>query len=324
MPQSKRTCHNPATAPRILVVGDIMLDHYRIGDAPRISPEAPVPVLLNPRSEFRLGGAAAVATMCATLGAQVSLTGVLGDDPSGQIVRRLLQKDGVTFTGAMSANRVTTTKERVVGIASGRHQQQLARIDQEQTEPLDGQLAQSVIDGARGAPQIVLIADYAKGVCCPQVIAAVQQLGVEVLVDPPRDAAWTKYRGCTAIIPNRQEAADYAPRDLLEQLALQAVIVKRDQDGAELFLPRQPSHPVAAHVRQVHDVTGAGDQFLAVLGYLRAIGSDWLQALIWANGAAGLQVEKQGCVPVTWEELNDAMRTTRRPAHPVWPLASAG
>lgn len=324
MSQSKPLLRSLSSVPRILVIGDIMLDHYRIGDAVRISPEAPVPILLNPRSEFRLGGAGAVATMCATLGAEVFLCGIIGDDPSGQIVTRLLQAAGIAFTGARTTSRVTTTKERVVGIASGRHQQQLARIDQEQTQPLDQELTEAVIDGSRGPFQIVLVADYAKGVCCPDVLAAIRQPGVEILVDPPRDADWTRYRGCTAIVPNRHEAAGHAPRDALAQLDLQAVIVKQDQDGAELFLPHQPAYAVAAHVRQVHDVTGAGDQFLAVLGYLRAIGCDWVSALTWANCAAGLQVEKQGCVPVTWEELEDAMHTARRTDPTVWPLAAAG
>lgn len=324
MAQSKLIDRLAGMSPRILVVGDIMLDHNRIAAATRISPEAPVPVLLNPRSEFRLGGAGAVAAMCAALGAEVCLSGIVGDDPPGRRVLALLDGCGVRFTGSVSSMRITTTKERIIGVASGRHQQQLGRVDCEQTEPLEPAQVQQLVRSFPLQNDIILVADYDKGVCVPDILQDLVRRDARVLVDPPRQADWLKYRGCAAIVPNRDEATGMSPAAMISDLKLRAVIVKQDQDGAVLYERGQPPWSIAAHVRRVHDVTGAGDQFLAVLGLWLAHDAGWREAVTWANCAAGLQVERQGCVPVTFQELCDAMDTAKR-VDSVGPrLAAAG
>jgi rfaE bifunctional protein kinase chain/domain len=294
---------------KVLVVGDIMLDHYRIGEATRISPEAPVPVLLNPRDEFRLGGAAAVASMCAALGAEVVIIGMVGSDRNGERVLHLLDEANVVFSGMVVANCVTTTKERICGIASGRHRQQLGRIDCEQSSPLPLDTLQALresIDGMAGdPPSVLLVADYAKGVVSPDIALACRKACSLAIADPPRGSDWSKFNQYGCIVPNREEAGRKSARQIRTALHTHAAIVKLDQQGCELDAdePHLPVNAISAKPLMVHDVTGVGDQFLAVLGCIRASGVSWLQAAELANVAAGLQVERHGCVPVTIQEL---------------------
>ncbi len=297
---------------RVLVVGDVMLDHYRIGEATRISPEAPVPVLLNPRDEYRLGGAAAVAAMCAALGAETRLVGVVGLDRGGEIVRGLVEEHGV---GAMLFSapfpRPTTVKERICGVASGRHRQQLGRIDTECSSPISVGLERAIVDVMRtlDLPDVILIADYAKGVLTAGVARACLELGCVVIVDPPRDGDWDKYRGVACVVPNRQEAGGGEAVEIRQRCQSNAAVVKLDEEGCQVAWGDEGGdghvRRIAARPRAVHDVTGAGDNFLAVLGCAKATGLSWPVAAELANLAAGLQVERLGCVPVTLDELRE-------------------
>ena len=294
---------------RVLVVGDMMLDHYRVGDATRISPEAPVPVLLNPRSEYRLGGAAAVAAMCAVLGAETVIVGVLGPERSGERVQQMLTELGVCCRAVVDPDRVTTTKERICGVASGRHRQQLGRVDSETTSPLRDDLSQrlaEVISATAGdPPNVILVADYAKGVMTAAVARACQDTGALVIVDPPRNGHWEKYAHVGCIIPNREEAAGRTAAEIQTELNSLVAVVKLDQEGCELFEIHGELHRIRAKPRFVHDVTGAGDQFLAVLGCIVAAGGGWQVAAEIATVAAGLQVERHGCVPVTPQDIKN-------------------
>jgi rfaE bifunctional protein kinase chain/domain len=299
---------------RILVFGDIMLDIYRIGDATRISPEAPVPVLLNPKTEYRLGGAAAVAAMCAALGARVTLCGIIGNDVSGKVVSDLLASAGIEQSVDWTYSRRTTTKERTCGIASGRHRQQLVRTDTEDTGPLNADLETALVERVKWAvkesPDIILISDYAKGACSINVVAELNSVKTRVIVDPPRDSAlWReRYTNVSCIVPNRQEANLSSAAGIAARLSTHAAIVKLDEEGCEVAVSDDASTTavsdrIESHARAVHDVTGAGDQFLAVLGCARAVDADWFEAAELANLAAGMQVERQGCDPVTLEQL---------------------
>ena len=295
---------------RILVVGDVMLDVYRIAEATRISPEAPVPVLLNSREEYRLGGAAAVAAMCAALGAETRLVGVVGVDRRGEIVRELLDAAGVKCLLCSAPwPRPTTVKERICGVASGRHRQQLVRLDVECTAPISASLENAVVDLIRNVepPDVILIADYAKGVMIPAVARACLDAGGITIVDPPRDGDWTPYRGAACVVPNRQEARGCEAGDIQMRCQSAAAVVKLDEEGCQVSWTGEAGDlrqlRMAARPRAVHDVTGAGDNFLAVLGCARASGLSWPVAAELANLAAGLQVERQGCVPVTLDEL---------------------
>lgn len=297
----------------ILVVGDIMLDHYRIGDATRISPEAPVPVLFNPRSEYRPGGAAAVAAMCATLGAKTVLLGVVGPDRNGDRLYEMLTDQDVCCLAVVDPDRVTTTKERICGVASGRHRQQLGRVDMETSIPLSYGLAQQLVEiicgMAEDPPDVILIADYAKGVLTDEVARACHDTGALVIVDPPKGGRWEQYEHVGCIVPNREEAGGRTAAQIQSEFNTLAAVVKLDQDGCELFDAQGDLYRIRAKRRHVHDVTGAGDQFLAVLGCVLAVGGRWQMAAELATVAAGLQVERHGCVPVTVQEITDEVNS---------------
>jgi D-beta-D-heptose 7-phosphate kinase/D-beta-D-heptose 1-phosphate adenosyltransferase len=318
--------------PRILVVGDVMLDHDCLGLAERISPEAPVPILRHQRDDYRLGGAAAVAAMCAALGAEVQLVGVAGRDSAAAILARLLHEAGVRNGIGSIADRPTTVKQRIIGIASGRHRQMLARIDSEVTEPL-AVAASSGLFASLCWPEtdLILISDYAKGLCTPAIVAACQARGVPILVDPPREGDWEKYHGVACLVPNRHEAgiveadeARHVARALCRKYDLEAAVIKLDEEGA-LLADAEGVRRFPARVRTLHDVTGAGDQFLATLGYARARGCNWAAAVIEANVAAGLQCERHGCIPVTPEEVRGMraegleIRDEKKPLFPLTP-----
>lgn len=292
--------------PQILVIGDVMLDHYRIGDATRISPEAPVPVLLNARDEYRLGGAAAVAAMCTALGADTGLIGVTGNDEAGKLLHSLLLTAGVSPILVIDPDRPTTRKERICAVASGRHRQQLARLDTESTTPICADLSHRIAGMIRGMDDLdlLLVADYDKGLMTADVAMACVDAPCPAIIDPPKSRSWDKYRYASCLVPNREEANGSTPLDLFTEYSLVAAVVKMDQDGCRVQDEFQPmTHHIPAKARAVHDVTGAGDQFLAVLGCAKAAGASWLEAAELANAAAGLQVERHGCVPVTLFEI---------------------
>ncbi len=310
--------------PRVLVVGDLMLDRYVWGDAERISQEAPVILLHADRREERLGGASSVATMLRALGARVALAGIVGSDFDGARVRQALTDLTIDHEGVVSdSGRPTTVKERYVGRAQHRHPQQMLRVDYEVRGPIadtiEAELGRVVAAQLRKT-DIVLISDYDKGVCTPNLLAAViagaRALGLRVLADPIRGTDYRKYHGCSAITPNRLEAGLATGRvlegaaqileagaRLQEQLDLEAAIITLDKDGMALihrdgrrqFSPTRP--------RQVYDITGAGDMVLSVLGIALASGADYEAAIALANVAGGLEVEKIGAATVTRDEI---------------------
>lgn len=309
--------------PRVLVLGDLMLDRYVWGNAERISQEAPVVLLRADRREERLGGASSVANLLAALGAKVSLAGVIGEDADGRRIRDLLTELGIDQEGVVAdPKRPTTVKERYIGRAQDRHAQQMLRVDYETREaisgPTESELFRAMTEQLRRA-DIVLVSDYDKGVCSPAMlrhtIAAAKQRGLRILADPIRGQDYRKYHGCTALTPNRLEAslatgheiididtAWTAGDELRQELDLDAAIITLDKDG--MALCRDGQHEVfPTRPRQVYDITGAGDMVLAVLGLALAAGADYPEALQLANVAGGLEVEKIGVATVTREEI---------------------
>ena len=316
--------------PRVLVVGDLMLDRYVWGDAERISQEAPVILLHADRREERLGGASSVATMLRALGARVTLSGVVGNDFDGARIRQMLTDLGIDREGVINdPDRPSTVKERYIGRAQHRHPQQMLRVDYEDRSALSldmaGQLT-GVLHQLVRKVDIVLVSDYDKGVCTPQVmagmIAEARALGLRVLVDPLRGTDYRKYHGSTAITPNRLEAslatgrrlhgtADImeAAGQLQEHLDLEAAIITLDKDGMALKHRDGRQKILATRPRQVYDITGAGDMVLSVLGMALAAGADYEAAIALANVAGGLEVEKIGVATVTRDEiLRDLLR----------------
>jgi D-beta-D-heptose 7-phosphate kinase/D-beta-D-heptose 1-phosphate adenosyltransferase len=316
--------------PRVLVIGDLMLDRYVWGDAERISQEAPVILLHADRREECLGGASSVGTMLRALGAKVTLAGLVGADPDGARIRQTLTDLGIDQEGVLTdPGRPSTVKERYVGRAQHRHPQQILRVDYEvrspAQEPIQTQLCQVIAQQMRKA-DIVLISDYDKGVCTPGVLAATiaqsRSLGLRTLADPIRGSDYRKYHGCSSMTPNRLEAGLatgrelrgteqvlQAAKQLREELDLEAAIITLDKDGMAFVHRDGRSHVFPTRQRQVYDITGAGDMVLSVLAMALASGADYDQALPLANVAGGLEVEKIGVATVTRDEiLRDLLR----------------
>jgi len=316
--------------PRVLVVGDLMLDRYVWGDAERISQEAPVILLHADKREERLGGASSVATLLRALGARVALAGIVGPDADGERIRRTLLDLGIDEEAVLvDPERPSTVKERYIGRAQHRHPQQMIRVDYEMRTPLsaaqEDRLKQAIARQLSRA-DIVLISDYDKGVCTPGVLASViagaRARGLRTLADPIRGSDYRKYHGCSAITPNRLEAGLATGRilgdtasalegaaQLREQLDLEAAIVTLDKEGMAMVHADGRAEVFPTRPRQVYDITGAGDMVLAVLGMALAAGADYGPAIRLANIAGGLEVEKIGVATVTRDEiLNDLLR----------------
>ncbi|GJQ28144.1 MAG: bifunctional protein HldE [Phycisphaerae bacterium] len=314
-----------------LVVGDFMLDEIVSGDAERLSPDAPVPILHVRGVERRAGGAANVCLDLAALRARVTAFGVVGDDPAGRALREQLASAGVEVGGIfMDPSRPTTVKQSLVGLAQARHPQKMFRVDYESRTPLAPAISASLagaIERAVADVDLVCIEDYGKGVCtpdlCARVIAATKKAGKPVYVDPARGVDCTAYAGATAITPNRTEAeiatglsaSDEADAThnarlahaLLDRLGLEACILTLDRHGALLLERGGAPAAVPTVARQVYDVTGAGDMFLAALAAGRANGLSWLDATRLANVAAGLEVEVFGVKPIPLEQVHHAV-----------------
>ena len=320
--------------PRVLVIGDAMLDRYVWGDAERISQEAPVILLRAERREERLGGASSVATMLRALGAKVMLAGIVGNDHDAGRIRQMLTDQCIDHEAVLTdLGRPSTVKERYVGRAQHRHPQQIIRVDYEDrraiSEPIRTQMM-AVIQSHLKKTDIVLISDYDKGVCTPgllnAVIAAASAKGIKVIADPIRGHDYRKYHGCSAITPNRLEAGlatglllnDMdtvwdAATNLQEKLDLEAAIITLDKDGMALKHRDGRSKHFPTRPRQVYDITGAGDMVMSVLGMALAGGADYEQAIQLANIAGGLEVEKIGVATVTRDEI---LRDLMTPGHP--------
>jgi D-beta-D-heptose 7-phosphate kinase / D-beta-D-heptose 1-phosphate adenosyltransferase len=310
--------------PQVLVVGDLMLDRYVWGDAERISQEAPVILLHADKREERLGGASSVATLLRALGARVALAGVTGADADGAAIRKLLGHLGIDHEAVLAdRSRPSTVKERYIGRAQHRHPQQMIRVDYETRAALGSEvemnLARAIEHQVRKA-DIVLISDYDKGVCTPSLlsftIAAARQRGLRTLADPIRGRDYSKYRGCSAMTPNRLEAglatgrvlqtsqdALEAADQLQKQLELEAAIITLDKDGMALVHRDGRRQLFPTRPRQVYDITGAGDMVLSVLGMALAAGADYDPGIRLANIAGGLEVEKIGVATVTRDEI---------------------
>jgi D-beta-D-heptose 7-phosphate kinase/D-beta-D-heptose 1-phosphate adenosyltransferase len=310
--------------PRILVVGDLILDRYIWGDAERISQEAPVALLRADRKEHRLGGASSVATMLRALGAEVVLLGGLGQDHEADLVRRLLAEHGIDDRLILSLDdRPTTLKERYIGRAQDRHPQQMIRVDYEVREPITRDIEVAFLDRipeAVAGVDIVLISDYDKGICTSALLRAVidesRRGGIRVLADPIRGTDYSRYRGVQCMTPNRLEAqlatglTIHEPTDalavgraLVDRLGMEAALVTLDRDGMAVVRADGRAELVPTRPRQVYDITGAGDMVLAVVGLCLASGGDYDEAAALGNVAGGLEVEKIGVALLTREEI---------------------
>lgn len=321
-------------SPKVLVVGDFMLDVYIYGDAVKISPEAPVPVLKVVETEHRCGGAGSVAANLAALRAKPYCLGIVGEDHEGEILTTKLTDAGANTAGLFTvANRPTISKQRLIGLAQHLHRQQLIRMDRETAEPFSDELNESIFTAYKDElPDVdmVCLQDFNKGLLvdslCRQMIRLANQANKKVLVDPCLTSDYSKYAGATVITLNREEsstavgfeltdaetaakAADY----LFQRLQLEAVVITLDKDGAYLKTEKKglmiPTRP-----RSVYDVTGAGEMVLAMLAAALAAGCDYETAVQLSNIAGGIEVEKFGTATVTIEEIVDQIAAQSRVA----------
>jgi rfaE bifunctional protein kinase chain/domain len=301
------------TAARVLVVGDVMLDRYWIGDVSRISPEAPVPVVLVDGEERRLGGAANVAWNCAALGAPTKLLSVVGADPEGKLLETLLKKEGIEPRLHRDRTIKTTQKLRVI---ARQQRQQLLRVDFE-VPPSREVLASKLTEFRSTLDQcdIVILSDYGKGglTHVARMIAMARRAGKPVLVDPKGDD-YSRYEGATIVTPNQNELRQVVgtwkdegdlerrAQALRRRLKLQALLLTRGERGMTLFLDGKRMN-FKTHAREVYDVSGAGDTVIAALGVMLAAGMSLTESVRTANRAAGIVVGKFGTAVATREEL---------------------
>ena len=301
-----------------LVIGDLMLDRYLWGKVERISPEAPVPVVLLEKESSRPGGAANVAANLAGLGLPARLLGTVGDDAPGRELVAAIASQGVgTEALFTSSSRPTTTKTRILG-----GHQQMLRLDREATAAPDAgeqeALSRLLREMMERKPAVVVLSDYAKGVLTPELcrlaIDLAAQADIPVLVDP-KGRDYGKYRGATALTPNRRETAEacgvsgqdldellQAAQALRRALDLRFLAVTRSEEGITLLDETRTLH-LPAMARQVFDVSGAGDTVIATLAAGMVAGLEPAEALHLANLAAGIVVGKVGTVPIAREEL---------------------
>ena len=310
----------PALAGRtVLIIGDLMLDHFVIGRVERISPEAPVPVVQFDHEEFRLGGAANVAHNIAALGGVARLAGVVGGDEDGRRLVGELARLSIDSAGIVTdPARPTTRKVRVVT----NRNQQVARIDYERDGEIGGEVEAAIIAHISDlvpSAGAVLISDYLKGVISRGVaaaaVAAAKRAGVPLLVDPKVPHV-DYYRGATLITPNHVEAeaithmrirsdddAREAARRFRDRAGCESVLITRGEHGMWL-LGGGDEQGLRAEAREVADVTGAGDTVIGAMALGLAAGGTLLDAAKLANRAAGVVVGKFGPATVTVEEVS--------------------
>jgi D-beta-D-heptose 7-phosphate kinase/D-beta-D-heptose 1-phosphate adenosyltransferase len=302
----------------VIIVGDAMLDEYVWGDVGRVCPEAPVPVVEEVRRSIVPGGMANVAANAAALGAHVAAVGVTGEDPHGAMLRDRLLGLGIDTSGLRSdPKRCTTVKTRVIA-----RNQQVVRVDREDTSPISVELEDALLDSLRSlllSANCCVVSDYAKGVLSPrltaEIIDAAELRGVPVIVDP-KGWDYSKYQGASVITPNLNEARmalTKDPRSPMELPAIgeglrkllpgTAVLVTLGPEGVALFQETHDPLCIPSAARQVYDVTGAGDTLIATLAVAVAAGYPIIQAATIANVAAGLAVGKVGTASVSASEL---------------------
>lgn len=308
----------------VLVIGDVMLDRYLIGDVNRISPEAPVPVLLIKSEQHCAGGAANVAANLALLGIHTRMVGLIGEDNEASLLLNAMHVHGIDTRAMINTSaRPTIAKTRILG-----GHQQMMRLDQEITGELSASEANHVTTAIQAAlqqrPSLVILSDYAKGLLteeiCQHVIRHCRHQNIPVLVDP-KGRNYQKYRGATALTPNKKETAEACDTQvndpalidkasaLKSGLLLDFLAVTRGEEGISL-ITEQTEH-LSATAKQVFDVSGAGDTVIATLAAGLIHGLTPLESLSLANIAAGVVVGKVGTVPITKADLVDALATAQ-------------
>lgn len=309
-------------SPRVLVVGDYMLDRYLWGSVERISQEAPIPVLKVEvgRRDERPGAAGSVVADLAALGAKPVAAGVIGKDANGLLLKKLIRASGGSAAGLLTdGSRPTTVKTRMIAKS-----QQMLRVDEESNSEIGAAVARRLTAFCTktiAAADAVVVQDHAKGAVTRELVRACRRRGVPLIVDPAPTGDCTKYRGATVLTPNRSEArqatgiqvsdeksAARAGRKLVADLNLGAAVMTLDREGLAVTEKRKKTIVVPAHALEVFDVTGAGDMVASVMALCLAGGHEVLEAAQLANVAAGIEVGKIGVATVSKREILDCLR----------------
>ncbi len=316
--------------PKVLVVGDLILDEYIWGNVSRISPEAPVPILESRSENLALGGAANVANNLVALGCEVYLVGGIGQDEKGQKLIQLIRDRGINSDGVYRfIHRPTTSKIRILA-----NHQQIMRIDKEDNRPVPEKNEKNFIDHINQIiPQMdgVICSDYQKGLLTPRILNAIisraQNFKKPVIVDP-KSQDFSDYKGATVITPNLKELQAAVPIKIttdedLERAAeylmsltkADCLLVTRGKEGMTLFQNQEKPVEIPTVAQEVFDVTGAGDTVISVFGMSLFSQFDYQESASLANMAAGIVVGKIGTAVVTLKEINkflqeEMMRTS--------------
>jgi D-beta-D-heptose 7-phosphate kinase/D-beta-D-heptose 1-phosphate adenosyltransferase len=307
-----------STDKKVLVIGDVMLDEYTFGHVERISPEAPVPILRVEEHQLRLGGAANVAANISSLGIKVSLMGICGDDDTGSLLVKEMQRHSVDSKLLKSDDVNTIVKKRIIA-----NQQQLIRIDQESR--IDSQVSKNLykkfleiyIDY-----DLVVISDYGKGslIDHQKYIKSCNLKNISVLIDP-KGGDFDRYKNATLMTPNLREFEEIVGTiknndelvdkaiSLKNELGLRYLIVTLGPEGVLMVDDQNNVHMMTSEAKQVYDVSGAGDTIIAVLAVLIVNDYEFVSALKIANVAAGLAVGKVGTSVISYRELDNALNT---------------
>lgn len=301
---------------KVLVIGDLLLDSYTIGKAKRISPEAPVAVIQVQKEESRPGGAGNVILNLISLGAEVTAIGRVGYDSAGEILLDALSQEGVNIQGIIKQQGFPTpVKNRIIA-----ENQQIVRVDHEQVAPIPETLEQKVMESLPKLMQdvqVIAISDYGKGFLSRILVAATidlaRSLGIPVIADP-KGLDFTKYRGTTILKPNLSEAYTAAnvsidaPLELVANKLFQIIhaeilLITRSEAGMTAFFKNGEYEHFPVKIREVKDVTGAGDTVLAMLTYAIGNGLNIAEAAQLSNIAAGIAIEHFGCARVTLSQV---------------------
>ena len=309
--------------PRLLVVGDLILDEYIWGAINRISPEAPVPILETKSENLALGGAANVANNLVALGCEVHLVGAIGKDEKGERLLSLISGQGINTEGIFRfVHRPTTSKIRIVA-----HNQQVLRIDKEDNRPITEETESKFVQHINKIlPEMdcIICSDYHKGVLTEKVFKAIihraKNSKKRVLVDP-KSSDFTLYKGATLVTPNQREVEqavpikiqdrndlDRAAEYLLNLTHAEVLLITRGKDGMMLYQNKEEPVDIDTQAKEVFDVTGAGDTVVSVLGMALAIGFNYKDSAWLSNMAASIVVGKVGTATVTLNEINEYLQ----------------
>lgn len=319
---------------KVLIIGDLMLDHYMIGGVDRISPEAPVPVVRVEKESSLLGGAGNVARNITSLGGEALLVSSVGDDRDGDILTTLCNEAQIKTKLLRSESRPTTKKTRI--IASN---QQVVRVDQEVCTPLDDAESEALFNYLQTIIEdypVIILSDYGKGLISAtfmdRFMALLDQLATRplVLVDP-KTVNYDLYQGVDLLTPNTKEAGEgagllvrdqesviRAGRSLFDRLNCNNLLITMGGDGMALFEGTQSIKHIPTFARKVFDVTGAGDTVIATIALALSAGSDLLMACTLANYAAGVVVAQVGAATASIDDLNEVIEELPEPHVTSW------